>query len=95
MSSLSEYKKKKLLSIESAQASASIESEKDKEHEPARLGPEEVKDLAKWMKEVLIGKVSNITVRRLPICSKFRRNQPDLLTRLPSLLTMNLLLSEG
>jgi len=62
MTNLGEYSQKKLLSIESTAAKAAIKDEEKKDEiEGERLSKEEVKELAKWMKDILAGKVSNIT----------------------------------
>jgi len=63
MSTLSEYNKKKLISVESNAAKTSLKGEKANEEEKAQdqVSKEELKEVAKWMKEVLEGKVSSIT----------------------------------
>jgi len=59
MNSLGEYKTKKLLSIESTQALQSIKS--TDEQADSKLSSTEIKDLTDWMKQILTGKVTNVT----------------------------------
>jgi len=61
MTNLQEYAKKKLVSVESNAAKTALKSEKGEEKEEDKLSKEDLKELAKWMKEVLVGKVSSIT----------------------------------
>jgi len=59
VTSLSEFQKKKLVSIESASVSASIK--KDANAEPSVcLSAEDTKNLSAWIKESLGGRVSNV-----------------------------------
>jgi TNF receptor-associated protein 1 len=65
MTNLQEYKKKKLISVESNAAKTAlkkydIETE-EKDTGEAKLNKDELKELAQWMKEVLTGRVSSIT----------------------------------
>mmetsp|Transcript_5012 Transcript_5012/g.7039 ORF Transcript_5012/g.7039 Transcript_5012/m.7039 type:complete len:756 (-) Transcript_5012:63-2330(-) len=59
MNSLGEYKTKKLLSIESSQALQAIKG--TEEQQDAQMTAAELKDLTDWMKNVLTGKVTNVT----------------------------------
>jgi len=61
MTNLAEYSGKKLVSIESAKAKEALKTDKSKEETTDRLSKEEVKEIAKWMKDILIGKVSSVT----------------------------------
>jgi len=65
MNNLQEYKKKKILSVESNAAKSALKKydidTEEKDAGAAKLSKEELKELAQWMKEVLVGKVSSIT----------------------------------
>jgi len=61
MTNLAEYSGKKLVSIESAKAKEALKADKSKEETTGKLSKEEVKEIAKWMKDILTGKVSSVT----------------------------------
>jgi HSP90 family molecular chaperone len=73
MTNLSEYKGKKLVSIESSNAAEEIaslpaknadkEKEEEKSQELAPLTGEEFKDFAAWLKDVLVLRVTTVAVR--------------------------------
>jgi HSP90 family molecular chaperone len=61
MSNLSEYSGRKLVSVESSAAKQALKADKAEEEKGEKLSSDEVKELSKWMKEVLSGKVSSIS----------------------------------
>jgi len=75
MANLQNYKDKRVVTIESAEAGAAVHKiaeqikkdkkdenkEEDKKNETVALTPEQFKDFAKWMKEVLVSRVSSVT----------------------------------
>jgi len=61
MSNLSEFDGKKVKTIESSSAATDIKHDADKKTSSEGLSHEEFTDFAKWMKEVLVNKITTVT----------------------------------